>query len=961
MPPQMNRMKLMSNDIRSQFSFVVFDLETTGLSSYNDEIIEIAAVRFENGAVTDSFTTLIKPQKEVPPFIYKLTNITQKELDKGTTINKALKEFYNFIKPSDMLLAHNAPFDVAFLNSKSFAVMKHKLLNDVLDSCDFARIFLPALNNHKLETLVEYYDLENTGAHRAVNDSEVTGQVFYKMLEEAVESISLDTINFLYNVADFSDNSSALTEVLEKLRKHIIKHSLVKGKTEKKQFQNQNYIKHEPKNHSSYEINDIFEENGLLKKSFDSYQVRTGQIEMAKAVLAAQEKDEYLLVEAGTGVGKSLAYLIPSIQFCFRKGEKVVVSTNTKNLQEQLITKDLPLIQNAIDTPFTATIVKGRENYICLKKWKEIYRELSQSTTIQNFSKFEAYGLLYLAVWANNTKSGDISENNAFESSDYSMIWKRVASERHQCSGKKCPEYASCFLMNIRFKAEKSNIVIVNHSLLFSDFMNENNALGAVNYLIVDEAHNLLNSAAQHLGLSIGYYDINNFLNSMYYNGKKYQNGLLVNLKISAMKSTIVNSKKEYLVKIVDEMITIIEEEDSNVSQLFKVIAAYAQESNNYGKIRIKDINKFQDFTNESIKLIAFLSSLLQRSEQLIEIMKGVSADKFNDYDNQMATVEGISERLFEIINNIKTLQSPDLEDYTMWFSTIKAKDENYPAGVVNYAPIEVNKILPDLIFHKVKSIVFTSATLALRGTFKYFTANLGLDNTQNIVINETIAESPFDYHKQVVVLNTTYLPDNKDPYFAPQSIDLLKRVIEANKVGTMVLFTSYKDLNTAYDELSTTCYEKNINLLAQGKTGGRNSILKDFIKQKNAVLLGTSSFWEGVDVQGESLSLLVLYKLPFQVPSEPTVEAYIEKLEKQNKNSFMHYSLPNALLKMRQGFGRLIRSKDDSGVVLILDNRIKLKQYGKYFEQILPTNIRFMQNPEQTLSNIKIWFEKIK
>ena len=283
----------------------------------------------------------------------------------------------------------------------------------------------------------------------------------------------------------------------------------------------------------------------MLNKSFVGYQVRKGQIDMANAVLAAQESNEFLLVEAGTGVGKSLAYLIPSIQFCFKKGEKVVVSTNTKNLQEQLIMKDLPLIQQAIDTPFTATIVKGRENYICIRKWKEIYSEFTINANVQNFSKLEAIGLLFIAVWAQNTKSGDISENTAFEGSEYSFIWKRAASERHLCIGKKCPEYGRCYLMDIRMKAEKSNIVIVNHSLLFSDFLNENNALGTFNYLVIDEAHNLLNSAAQHLGLSMAYYDVNGFITSLFYTGKKYQNGLLVNLKTNA--AHIYRSKKNKL------------------------------------------------------------------------------------------------------------------------------------------------------------------------------------------------------------------------------------------------------------------------------------------------------------------------------------------------------------------------------------------------------------------------------
>lgn len=948
--------------LKSAFPVVVFDLETTGLSNFHDEIIEIAAVRYEKGEVIDRLSLFVKPEKTVPTFIYKLTNITPEQLAGGISCKKALAQFFDFIKPSDVLVAHNAPFDIGFINAKSTLQKRDKIYNKVYDTCDFGRIFLPFLTNFKLQTMIEHFGIDNEGAHRAIHDTEVTGKLFYKLIELIVDQIPIETLNFLLKVADFALPLSGLQDFLSEIRNFTLKHSLLNKKSSKNKilFKNRNYIDHNEQNYQTYEINDIFEKNGLLNKNFSNYEVREGQIVMANSVLDAFNKDDFLLVEAGTGVGKSLAYLIPAIQFGFIHGKKVIVSTNTKNLQEQLLFKDLPLIQEVVNTPFSAVLVKGRENYMCRRKWKEIFHEFTINAQVQSFSPVEAIGLLYLAVWANFTETGDISENSAFEGSDYNFIWKRVSSDRHLCSGKKCSENGQCHLQNIKYKTEKANIVVVNHSLLFSDFMNENASLGVVDYLIIDEAHNLLNSASQHLGMSISYPDLNGFIHSLFSTGKKYQNGLLVTFKTMAMKSIIVDSKKENFVRLIDDMINTIEEENSCLEDLFRYVYEVATASNNYGKLRIKDVNKYPEYKLKIDPIISYLSSLMEKLELIINSMKGFSSDRFNDYDNQLTIIEGISERIFEFILNLKKLQNPDTDENTLWFSTMNVKDENYPAGIINFAPIEVNKILPDLIFTKVKSIIFASATMAIRGSFKYFISNLGLDLMKDKIINQQIVESPFDYHQQALVLNTTYLPNNSDPYFSPQSIDLLKNIIEKNRVGSMVLFTSYKDLNQTYETLSDTCYKNDILLLAQGKTGSRSSMLSDFKKQGNAVLLGTSSFWEGVDVQGESLSLLVLYKLPFQVPTDPIVEAYIEKLEKENKNSFMHYSLPNALLKMRQGFGRLIRSKSDHGIILILDNRIKSKYYGKYFEEILPTKIHYMDNPEQTLTNIAKWFRKI-
>jgi ATP-dependent DNA helicase DinG len=279
---------------------------------------------------------------------------------------------------------------------------------------------------------------------------------------------------------------------------------------------------------------------------------------------------------------------------------------------------------------------------------------------------------------------------------------------------------------------------------------------------------------------------------------------------------------------------------------------------------------------------------------------------------------------------------------------------------VINYAPLEVNQLLAKTLYPQLDSIVFTSATIAIRGIFKYFSLQMGLNLVENKVIRERVVPSPFAFDKQSVLLTTPFLPDPSDPYFQAQSITVLRRILDIAKVGCLVLFTSYKDLNMVYESLEKEFFEKDIPLLAQGKGASRSAILKEFREHGRGVLLGTSSFWEGIDVQGESLSMLIIYKLPFQVPSEPIVEAYIEKIERQGKNSFLHYMLPNALLKLRQGFGRLIRSKTDKGIVVIMDSRVVTKQYGSYFREVLPTKTVDTRNILELEDIISRFFRKI-
>jgi ATP-dependent DNA helicase DinG len=339
--------------------------------------------------------------------------------------------------------------------------------------------------------------------------------------------------------------------------------------------------------------------------------------------------------------------------------------------------------------------------------------------------------------------------------------------------------------------------------------------------------------------------------------------------------------------------------------------------------------------------------------------LQQISKDQIADYDEHQERLSGALEKARDLIEALKVLREPDFENFALWLSSFAVTEPNFPAGIINYAPLDVSIYLQKILYSRMNSLIFTSATLALRNNFKFFSMRMGLPFGEDKIIREYIIPSPFDFHKQTLVLAAGYLPVPSDDYFTPQSIELLKMTIDSARVGAMVLFTSYKDLNTVYEQISDEMYQKDILLLAQGRGYSRTVALNEFRDHGSAVLLGTSSFWEGVDVPGESLSLLILYKLPFQVPSEPVIEAYYEKLRREGKDPFMHSTLPNAMLKFRQGFGRLIRNKKDRGVVLIVDSRVINKYYGSYFREIIPTKIYSAETPVEICDLVAGWFNQ--
>ena len=938
-----------------KLDFTALDIETTGFKRDVNEIIEIGATKFVQNEITETFSIFIKPVGIVPEFIKQLTHITDEQLAGGESLTEALLKMKEFVG-TDTLVCHNADFDIGFLNAKLNSIGLENLGNPVLDTLQLSFIYLPFTTDHKLGTIAEYFNIDLSKAHRAFYDAEATGKILVNLLDFIDVNISLQINHQLREIALISHFGDDLADFLGKIEDHQKKHALLTKTKPQIHFHNRNYIENEPADKQQYSVRDIFDKGGVFDKSFANYEVREGQIDMAEEVLQSFTNEEYLLVEAGTGVGKSLAYIIPSLIYTNHEKSKVIISTNTKNLQEQLFYKDLPAVTENIALPFKATLLKGRRNYICERKWAEFTLDYAKM-----LSPYDAKDALKLVVWKHFTKTGDISENTSFNTNMRS--WKIFVSERHSCRGRRCSHYKNCYLMDIRKKAEKSNIVVINHHLLLSDMLSENAALGEYDKLIVDEAHNLPKIAPEELGLSLSYPEMNNFLSFIFTDKRKFRAGVLTNLKASLKKSSFDETKKDALLSQIEKASELILEKREILGDFFSRIADVTDKKGSWNKLRIRNIEDFPFITSFLSELIFFMEKLSKHFVDIRGIMATVSGDVFVNHSENLDAVESVQMRIAEYHGALSRVYNPDLKDNAMWmevFNTFGSKDKNYPRGVLNYAPLSVEKEFMNLLYEKTKSVVFTSATLALRGVFKYFSSKMGLHLLEEGFVQERVVSSPFDYEKQSMAVAVGFLPEPRDKFYLSQASEVIKQVLEISRTGTMILFTSYKDLNAVYDELYKPLKQEGIPLLAQGKGMSRTMMMSEFKNKKNAVMLGTSSFWEGVDIPGESLSLLILYKLPFMVPTDPIVEAQIEKLDAEEKNSFMHYMVPTALLKYRQGFGRLIRNKTDKGVVLVLDSRIHTKKYGQYFKEIIPAKTKTAMNDSELYDHIARWFKGI-
>lgn len=685
------------------------------------------------------------------------------------------------------------------------------------------------------------------------------------------------------------------------------------------------------------DIAGYFEKNGLLAQYFKEFEYRDEQLQMAKHIENGINNDKITVIEAGTGTGKTLAYLIPAIQWCIDNQKRAVISTNTIALQEQLLNKDIPIAKKVIGKEFRYTLVKGRGNYLCNRKYYQNLNvspaQLSENINIDNFS--------YILKWGKETETGDKSEH--LIEVDYDT-WELFQSETDMCLGGKCPYRKECYFFRAKEERKKSDILIVNHHLFFSDlairkeagFNTEYSIIPEYNLLVFDEAHNIEKVARDYFSYEISRLSFTKAMNQIYSDEKKKTvTGALVNLnnyiKEEDSYSIYENLIKE-LVQKHKELLKI------GVEYFMKVIELFGEKKGAISFRIKKDSGESSSiFTKLERDKERFLNSYTSYFKSLSDLKRAVK--DLDDREGRILEFTKFTDRLEGFFNNFRFINSIGEEDFIYWLNI----NERHTNAKFVATPLLVDKELQSNLYLYLNRIVFTSATIAIENNFEYFKNSIGLGKeTLDKVIN-----SPFDYDKQMKVYIPRDLADPKTYDFNDEIIEFIKSFVIFSRGKTFILFTSYSNLNYVYYSIKNELQENGITTLIHGEAP-RTQLINLFKNSSNPVLFGTDSFWEGVDIKGEQLSNVIIVKLPFKVPNDPVTEAIVEYIEAQGKNAFTDFQIPEAVIKLKQGVGRLIRGKDDRGTVTILDSRLVTKKYGKYFIDSLPSkNINVISKSE--------------
>ncbi len=637
---------------------------------------------------------------------------------------------------------------------------------------------------------------------------------------------------------------------------------------------------------------------GLIAKHLSGYEFRPQQLQMAEAVASALRSNEHLIAEAGTGVGKSFAYLIPAIELALETDEPVVISTNTISLQEQLIHKDIPFLQEVLPSPFTAFLAKGRGNYLSRRRLKSL---LAYERGIFE-TRDEVEEVARIVKWVNITHDGSKAD---LEPQPMPEIWDMVVSDRDNCLGHKCPTYGTCFYFKARAQMGEADLLIVNHHLLFSDLaIRKSNSYAAVlpdyKYLIIDEAHHLEATAINHASLAFSNARVKRFLDSLC--NRQMTGGLLVRFRA------------EHLMLLVDEI-------RDGANQLFGSILDW---------LDARGAKGWGDSITQRIEQPNFITNVLDAPFNKLQFHLKALRDAAKTDDDHQEILAHIS-RCDTLRTELDMMVSHSKPDTVYWVET--STRGRTTRIVLNATPVNVGDDLKEHLFDKVNSVIMTSATLATNQNFNYFKQRVGSPEGRELLVT-----SPFNYREQVEIHIPSHMPDPKNGVEFTQSvIAKVKDYLKITDGKAFVLFTSYRMMDEVYEAVQPYLEQLGIVSFKQGDGLSRSTMLTAFKRDTNSVLFGTSSFWEGVDVQGESLSNVIITKLPFEVPTHPVIEARVKQIEAQGGNPFMEFSLPEAIIRFKQGFGRLIRTKTDKGIVVILDPRVKTKFYGKQFLNSLP------------------------
>lgn len=906
-------------------SIVALDVETTGLDPQSDAIIEIGARRFNGRRVEDEWTTLINPGRHIPEFITALTGINDEMARQAPRLKDVLNELADFIGDSP-ILGHNIRFDLGFFSK--YGLFE---LNERIDTYEMASVLLPTAGRYNLGALGQALGIPLPATHRALEDARVTHGIFLRLYEEAAK-LPLELIAEIVRHSDPIEWNGAwpFQQILRARRGERVRGT---GEPRSARFFQFPFEKPKgpplrvPDDPIPLDVDEtaaLLEHGGPFAAYFEHYEHRPEQIAMLRAVATALSQRQHLLVEAGTGVGKSFAYLVPAALFAAQNHTRVVISTNTINLQDQLIQKDIPDLCAALGLDVRAAVLKGRANYLCPRRL-----DMLRKHGPRNAEEMRVLGKIL--VWLSRGASGDRTDINLNGPAERE-VWTRLSAEDENCSPDVCLERqeGNCPFFMAHQAAESAHLLVVNHALLLTDAAVGNRVLPEYDYLIVDEAHHLESAATDAMSLRLTQDDLDRLLREI----SPASGSVLGNL-LQTVRSQIRPADYAALQQKVERAANLAWRLQEQLRAYFETLTAfialqregqpdspYAYQQRILPSTRTlpgwDDVEIAWDASEETLSLlVALLGEIQQDAGDIyaagVEEMEDVIGDLGITY-----------RRLVEAGNMLHSLMSAPNKDYVYWVE-IGANNGHL---ALSAAPVRVGPLVEKYLWHEKSSVILTSATLTTNGTFDYLRNTLHADEADELALG-----SPFDYENAALLYVVNDIAEPHTTEYQSQVERALVQLCRVSGGRTLALFTSYAQLKRTSRAITAPLAQAGIIVYEQGEGASPNTLLETFKSAERAVLLGTRSFWEGVDVPGEALSVLVIVKLPFAVPSDPLVAARSEMFE----DPFQEYHLPEAILRFRQGFGRLIRTQSDRGVVVILDRRVLTKAYGRMFLESLP------------------------
>ena len=907
-------------------TYVAIDLETTGTEPKRNDIMEIGVVRFDENGVSETFQSFVRPAEAIPYRIRLLTNIEQSDVDNAPTFDDVREELVRFVGDAP-IIGQNVSFDLAFLERKGV-----RFSGPVYDTAELGHMLLWDARQHSLQSMAQYFEIDFPVRHRALADALATRDVFLSLRGRALDlpPAVLAEVARIASASPWSLRGLLAELTTERAREIAASAGMGNGKASRDTWSPM-VATDDPQPVPPEEAVALLRSAGSRPGVVDAFERRPQQEEMAGAVASALSDGQHLLVEAGTGTGKSLAYLIPAALYAMRNEARTIISTNTIALQQQLMEKDVPALRAMLGEDgerLRVAQLKGRANYLCSRRF----------TALRHggpFSVEEARLLARLSVWLPHTTTGDRAELNLTMAED--SAWARVAA--NEGCGPACVGVtgAPCFLARQRRRAEGAHLLIVNHALLLSDIASGGHVLADYDHLIIDEAHHLEDEATNQFGFGASQTQVLDYLDRLHGAGRANvgMTGLSASLRVVtrlAQGNPLAAGATGAISAGADDLVQTTGEARTRVNEFYSVLRAFVENhaaaSGDYetwlllssGVRRQPAWSEVEmSWDNLALTLRDTLAVLERVRIALADAGESLSLDAL-PLAEECATLHMEGTRLTD---GISAIVGREDHDRIAWLTVAQNG-----STVLNSAPLHVGDILRDALFMAKRSIILTGATLTAGDGFVYIRERLGLDDARELELG-----SPFDYRKSALLLLPHEAKEPGQPGYQKAVEDAVLELVRASQGRALVLLTSHAAVKQTAAAIRGPLEAEQILVQAHGVDGSPRQLIQTLREHPRCVVLGTSTFWEGVDVVGDSLSLLIIAKLPFHVPTEPVFAARSQLFD----DPFNEYALPGALIRFRQGIGRLIRSRTDRGVLAVLDRRIRSKTYGRAFIDALP------------------------